>query len=366
MEAMEAIIWNGGEYPQSLSYGMFPVPKLKRDWVLVRNLAAGICGSDLHLLLGRTRQTIPDANLPAILGHENAGVIAAIGEGVTGLAPGDWVAIEPLHGCIEFGGSCAMCRQGKYHLCLHGLTHVGIPAVRMIPGGYGEYSVAHASRVYKIPSSVSLVEAALLDGLAVAVHAVNLARPRLGDIALVYGCGVIGLDVIQCLAASGVQQVIAIAKYDFQAEAAQELGAAQAILSKASADLYDEIMTLTRGMGADLVFECAGGSEDTLNPCVQLCSLGGKVILIGEFGGKISVDLLRLQTKEVNLISSNSYAMAGARHEFQIALDLLANGRVNHQRLITHTFAPRDYQQAFDAVIDKGRNKLIKALFVRT
>ncbi len=365
MKMMQAVIWDGSEYPQSVSFGEFPVPHVDWAWVLVRNLAAGICGSDLHLLLGRTRHTIPDANLPAVLGHENAGVVAAVGEDVTGFSPGERVAIEPLHGCIEFGKSCPMCRQGKYHLCLHGLTHVGIPAVRMIPGGYGEYSVAHASRVYKIPLSVSLEEAALLDVLAVAVHAVNLARPRLGDVALVYGCGVVGLDVIQCLVANGVRQVIAVARYDFQAEAARELGATRVILSGGDEDLFGEVMRLTQGIGADLVFECVGGTGDTLNQCSALCASGGCLVMIGEFSGQIPVDLLLLQSKEINLIASNSYATAGARREFQIALDLLADGRVNHRRLITHRFAPCEYRQAIDAAMDKARHKLLKALFVR-
>ena len=145
---MKAVVWDGDKWPSGLEIRDFPVPELKPGWVLVRNQAAGICGSDLHYLGGQTRHLIPDRNLPAVLGHENAGIVEKLGEGVGGLEVGDRVAAEPLLGCRELGRTpvCAPCQIGQYHLCTRGLTHVGIPLVEMLPGGYGQYSLFHASR----------------------------------------------------------------------------------------------------------------------------------------------------------------------------------------------------------------------------
>jgi len=245
-DQMKAIVWDGNNYPDGLVYRDFEIPEPGPGWVQVYNTAAGICGSDLHYLLGYTRSFIPDKNLPAILGHENASVVMKVGEGVTSVKPGDRVAVEPLHGCMQFGGSCPMCRIGKYHLCQGGLTHVGIPIVRMLPGGYGEYSIAHESRLFKIPDNVTFEEAAQLDILAVGVHAVKLVHPGMGESAVVYGCGIIGLDMIQCLRVEGVTDIIAIAKYEFQAERAKKLGATETIVLYPGVDPVQEVMKLNR------------------------------------------------------------------------------------------------------------------------
>jgi L-iditol 2-dehydrogenase len=365
-EQMQAIVWNGTDYPDGLSYQDFSRPVPGPGWVLVHNRAAGICGSDLHYLLGRRRGVVPPANLPAVLGHENAGVVVEVGPGVTSVKPGDRVAVEPLHGCIEFGGSCPMCRVGQYQLCLTGLTHVGIPRVRMLPGGYGDYSVAHETRLFPIPNGVGFVEAALLDILAVGVHAVNIGRPRVGDSVVVLGCGVIGLDVIQCLRVAGVSTIIAIAKYEFQAAAAQRLGASETIVIEAGRDLADAVRPLVRGAGAEQVYECVGGATDGVNLAVLMCRPGGTIVVVGAFTGRPPLDLGTLQRKEIALLMSNSYSTApNGTREYEIAMDLLRNGRVDHASLATHTFAPQQYREAIDQAIGKGTANLIKGLFVR-
>lgn len=364
-EQMQAIVWNGTDYPDGLSYQTFPRPVPGPGWVLVHNRAAGICGSDLHYLLGRRKGVVPPGNLPAVLGHENAGVVVEVGEGVTRVKPGDRVAVEPLHGCIEFGGSCPPCRIGQYQLCLAGLTHVGIPRVRMLPGGYGDFSIAHETRLFPMPAEVSFAEAALLDILAVGVHAVNLGRPRVGDSAVVLGCGVIGLDLIQCLRVAGVSTIAAVAKYGFQAEAARRLGAA-ALVVEAGRDLAEAARPLVRGAGADQVYECVGGATDGVNLAAALCRPGGTVVVVGGFTGRPAVDLGALQRKEIALLMSNSYSTApNGKREYAIAMELLRTRQVDHASLATHTFAPAQYREAIDQAIGKGKATLIKGLFVR-
>ena len=365
-ESMHAIVWDGTDFPEGLTYRSFPRPVPGPGWVLVHNRAAGICGSDLHYLLGRRKGVVPSANLPAVLGHENAGVVVEVGPGVTSVQPGDRVAVEPLHGCIEFGGSCPMCRVGQYQLCLRGLTHVGIPRVRMLPGGYGDYSVVHETRLFPMPEGLSFAEAALLDILAVGVHALRIGRPAVAESAAVLGCGVIGLDVIQCLRAAGVTTILAVAKYEFQAEVARGLGATMAIVVGTPPDPAEATRTLGSGVGVDQVYECVGGATDGVNVAVQMCRPGGKVVMLGGFTSRPSLDLAGLQRKEIALLASNSYSTApDGRREYAIAMELLRTARIDHKSLATHTFAPAQYRDAIEHAIGKGKANLIKGLFVR-
>lgn len=364
-EKMKAIVWDGTTYPESLTYMDFDIPKPDPGWVVVNTKAAGICGSDLHYLLGYTRHLIPDRNLPAVLGHENAGVVVEVGESVTSVKPGDRVAVEPLHGCIEFGGTCPMCRIGKYHLCQSGLTHVGIPIVKMLPGGYGEYSVVHETRLFHIPDNVTFEEAALLDILAVDVHAAKIARPGVGDTAVVLGCGIIGLDMIQMLRVEGLTDIIGVAKYDFQAQHAQRFGAKETIVLQNGVDPVEEVMRLTGGWGVDQVYECVGGDTDALDQSIAMCRPGGDAIMLGVFSGHRPIDLLTMLLKEVNILASNSYSTFEDKREFQISMDLLRDGLIEHKSLITHTYAPEDWKDAIDLAIGKGEHESIKTMFIR-
>lgn len=361
---MKAIVWDGIDYPEGLSYRDFDIPTPDPGWVLFNTKAVGICGSDVHFVLGDTRYLVPDRNFPAVLGHENAGVVVAVGEGVTRFKAGDRVAIEPIHGCTEFGGSCPMCRIGKYHLCQSGLTHVGVPLTKMIPGGFGEYSVAHETRLFHIPDHVTLEEAALLDILAVNVHATNIGRPSLGTTVAVMGCGIIGLDMIQCLRITGISDIIAVAKYEFQAEAAKHLGAREVILLE-GVDPVEEVRKLTAGWGVDQAYECVGGHTDAVARCVDMCASAGDVIMLGGASRPRPIDLQDMLLKEVNILSSNSYSTAGPKREFQIAMDLLSGGQVDHKSLVTHKFAPEEYRRALEVAINKKKHHTIKAMLIR-
>jgi L-iditol 2-dehydrogenase len=361
---MKAIIWDGQKYPQGLCYRDFDIPTLPAEWVTVNNRAAGICGSDLHYLLGYARDQIPEKNLPAILGHENAGVVVSAGAGISNFLPGDRVAVEPLHGCTTFGESCSMCRSGRYNLCEHGVAHVGLPFARMLPGGYGDYSIVHHTRLYPLPDSIPFEEACLLDILAVGVHAVNLGQPALGDTVVVIGCGIIGLDLIQCLRLRGIR-IIAIARHSFQAEFAERMGAEHAIISCSNSDPVHEVLRLTDGLGADQVYECVGGEGDTLNSAISMCRMGGRIIMIGEFYGQRPTNLFDMMMKEISVLCSNGYSIFQGKAEFQVALELLCDGKIDHHSLISHRFAPSNFKEAINVSLAKKENHTIKAIFVR-
>ncbi|MFC2077986.1 zinc-binding dehydrogenase [Candidatus Bipolaricaulota bacterium] len=364
-EMMRAIVWDGGEWPKGLSLREIPRPELRPGWVLVRNRAVGICGSDLHYLSGRTRHLIPDKNLPAVLGHENAGTVEAVGDGVTEIMPGDRVAAEALHGCYEIGRMtpCRPCQSGQYNLCAYRQI-VGIPLVEMLPGGYGEYSIFHATRLFKMPDAVSFEAAALIDVLAVAVHAMAVGKPIPGMDVVVLGSGVTGLDVIQCLRAWGITRIIATAKYPFQADAARQAGASEVVLLEKGMDPVDEVLRMTDGEGVDQVYEAVGGSTDVINQGIRMCRKGGNVIMLGIFDGEMPVDLQRMIYRSISLLASSSYAFSGTSRDYWIALGLLASEQVLHEFLVTHRFPREEWRAAIEAAMHKGDERCLRAVIV--
>ncbi|MFC2077987.1 zinc-binding dehydrogenase [Candidatus Bipolaricaulota bacterium] len=364
-ERMRAIIWDGRKWPDGLQLTELDRPEARSGWVLVRNRAAGICGSDLHYLNGKTRHLIPDENLPAVLGHENAGIVEAVGDGVTEIMPGDRVAAEPLHGCYEIGRitPCPRCQIGEYNLCSHRQI-VGVPLVEMLPGGYGEYSIFHATRLFKMPDAVSFEAAALIDVLAVAVHAMAVGKPIPGMDVVVLGSGVTGLDVIQCLRAWGITRIIATAKYPFQADAARQAGASEVVLLERGMDPVDEVLRMTDGEGVDQVYEAVGGSTDVINQGIRMCRKGGNVIMLGIFDGEMPVDLQRMIYRSISLLASSTYNRTGTTRDFQIALDLLGNGQVDHDLLVTHRFSLDEWREAVSSAFGKAGSACLRSVIL--
>ena len=279
--------------------------------------------------------------------------------------PGDRVAVEAIHSCVNFGGTCPRCMSGQFHMCDEGMTHIGLPYVRMLPGGYGEYSTVHKDKLHKIPDNVSLDEAALLDILVVNVHAVRLGDPQLGECCVVYGCGVVGLSMIQVLYAKGIRNLIAIAKYPYQAEIAKKCGAAHVVLYKNKEQVVQDVMALTGGNGADQTYECVGGSSGAINDAAAFTTRQGKIVMMGIFASVPETDLNTLFMKEISLIASNSYGMSGYRDEFAIALEMLAYKQVDHNLLISHRFKPEQYVEAIEAARGKDKSGAVKVLFER-
>lgn len=361
---MKAVVWNGDAWPNGVTYQDFPTPEPPPGWVVVKTQANGICGSDLHYLQGYTRHLVHDENLPAVMGHEAAGVIESLGEGVVDLKVGDRVALEPLHACRELGlPPCPMCQTGNYQLCPH-LSIVGVPIGRMIPGGYGEYCLYHHSRVFKIPNHVSLEEAALMDTLACTVHAINLARPVPGETAAVIGCGIIGIDTIQCLKAAGLKDILAVSKYEWQGEMARKFGATEVIISSGRSDSVKKVGHLTQGWGVDQVYECVGGNSDAMQEAIGMVRPKGKIIMEGVFSGDRPFDLLTLLLRESPVLPSMCYSYYEGRREFQMAIDMVSSGKAEQASMITHRFQINDWQEAIQTAIDKNRTHASKVMFI--
>lgn len=363
VKMMDAVIWNGKPWFDGLSYGKFPIPETGDDWVLVYNDVCGICGSDLHFFSGDLAGKFPEKNLPAIFGHEVAATVVEAKQ-ETGLKPGDRVAVEAIHSCVNFGKTCPRCRSGQFHMCDEGMTHVGLPYTRMIPGGYGEYSAVHKDKLIKLPDSVTMEEASLLDILVVNVHAVRLGNPLFGDSCVVFGCGVVGLNLIQVLRARGIANIIAIGKYPFQLDYAKKYGASETLLYNKDTTVSD-VLRLTGGQGVDQVYECVGGNSNAINEAIGFTTRQGSIIMMGVFTGEHLIDLNQMFGKEINIISSNSYSMSGYKDEFAISVEMLKNKQIDHASLITHRFKPEDYIEAIEVARGKDISKAVKVLFVR-
>jgi propanol-preferring alcohol dehydrogenase len=222
-----------------------PRPEPGPGEVLVRVAAAGVCGTELHFLDG----LLTPAKAPITLGHEVAGTVAATGPGVTGLTVGDRVAVHYLHAC----GRCRWCRTGRDHLCDAPLGFLAFVS----DGGFAEHVVVPASALVGVPDGLSLTEAApLCCGATTALHAAGVAGLGLGDTAVVYGCGGVGLALVQVLRLSGVR-VVAVSRSAEKLRLAIELGA-DAAVDAGAGPVGEQIRDLTRGAGADAVFELVG------------------------------------------------------------------------------------------------------------
>ncbi len=352
---MKAALFYGGP---DIRVEELPRPEPGPGEVLVRVRAAGICGSDLH----GYRRPAPAASPgqpPAgrQSGHELMGTVAALGPGVAGLAIGQRVGIEPEHliGC----GQCVYCRRGDEHLCpMRGRPH----GERHGSHGFSEYDVCAARNVHPLPDTVSDDAAAILDCYACAVHAVHRVRVAPHQTAVVIGTGAIGMNVGQVVRASGARRVLMTGTRPEPLAIARAAGAADAGVAGSEGDPVAAVLDLTGGEGADVVFETVGGSAPTLEQAVQMARRGGTVCVLGIFTAPPALDVSAAYRKELTITWSNSYSTWDGLSEYEIALDLLASGRVRAEPLITHHFPLDAIAQAFAAAADKRASGAIKVL----
>ncbi|MGQ9514482.1 MAG: zinc-dependent alcohol dehydrogenase [Thermoproteota archaeon] len=317
-----------------------PVPRIGSGEVLVKIKAAGICGSDLH-----SYRSAPNLFKGRMFGHEYSGEVVEVAKDVDNISVGDRVGIEPLVGC----GKCDYCLSGNYHLC---------PDLWHIPG-FVEYQKFPRNKVYKLPDHISYEEASTLDCIAVAVHAAKISGIKGMETIAVLGSGTIGILTMQTLKAFGAGAVYETGNYDFQVKLAKELGADVAINVKKE-KLVERLKELTGvemvggievPIGVDHVFEAIGGPKNQLEEALRIVRRGGSITVIGE--PKNPINLTSFVMREVKIMGSSSYAYFGQKPEFQVALDLLARGKINVKKIITHRFPMERIKEAFDVASEK-------------
>jgi L-iditol 2-dehydrogenase len=296
----------------------FPVPAPGFGEILIRVAACGICGSDVHGYDGSSGRRIP----PIIMGHEAAGTIAALGEGVADFTVNDRVTFDSTISC----GSCPFCIRGEINLCnRREVLGVSCDDYRRA-GAFAEYVIVPARIVYRLPSSISFPEAALLEAVAVAVHAVSLAKSVPKRTALVIGAGTIGLLCLQALRVAGSSVYIADLD-ESRLSLAKKFGAAAALSPGTKLDAATS--DLTNGEGVDLVIE-AVGRNGSIATAINAVRKGGTVVLVGNISPEITLPLQKIVTRQIRL--QGSCASAG---EYPRSIELMASGAINVKPLIT-------------------------------
>lgn len=313
------------------------IPKPKVNEVLVRVEYVGVCGSDLHYYEnGRIGDYIVAP--PFVLGHEAGGTVVEVGSEVTHLKPGDKVALEPGKTC----GKCEFCRTGRYNLC----QDVVFFATPPVDGVFQDYVAHEAALCFKIPDNMDTMEAALIEPLAVGFHAAKQGGAQAGQTAVVTGAGCIGLVSLLALKAMGVSKVIVVDIMQKRLDKALELGAA-AVVNGRELDTVQEILRLTDGKGVDLVIETAG-TEITTRQAIQFTKKGATIVLVGYSAtGELTLPISLALDKELTFKTVFRY-----RHIYPMAIEAVAEGKVNLKGIVTNVFSLNDIQNAMDQSVN--------------
>ncbi len=308
---MRAVIMNA---PYDVSIGEWEKPKPGPGEVLVSVQAAGICAGDMYIYLGKN----PYAAYPIIGGHEIAGIVAELGEGVDGPAVGTAVVVEPFLGC----GECYACRVGKPNCCRN-LRIIGAH----LPGGYADYVKAPATHIFETPAGLSMFEASFTEPVAIGVQGCRRGGVTAGEEVLILGCGPIGLALIEVAKARGAHP-IAVDVLPDRLDTAAQLGAETRL---AGDDLLDWVLDRTDGDGMPVVIEATGNTA-AMEQTVDLVAPGGRIVILGLVAQGVNVSLpgLDFTRKEMTIVGSRASVNC-----FPEALSLLASGAISYPNIAT-------------------------------
>jgi len=302
-----------------LAVADLPTPTPGAGEVLIRVAACGICGSDVHGYDGSSGRRIP----PIVMGHEAAGTITALGDGVKGFATGDRVAFDSTIFC----GDCDNCRRGDVNLCDHREV-LGVSCAEFKrAGAFAEYVAVPSRILYPLPEKLSFAEAAMLEAVSIALHGVSLAQVSEGSAALVVGAGMIGLLTLQALRAAGCSRIFVTDLDSTRLKLARDVGATAVLSPEAS--VVEQIMQLTKGAGVEVAIEAVGRNE-TVKVAIESVRKGGTVVLVGNILPEVTLPLQKVVTRQIRL--QGSCASSG---EYPRAIELLTRGAIQVAPLIT-------------------------------
>lgn len=331
----------------NLVYKDMPEPDYKPNEVLIRVKACGICGSDVHGFDGSSGRRNP----PLIMGHEASGVIVEAGSAVKNYKVGDRVTFDSTVYDLDDWYTL----KGKYNLSDSRMVLGVSPKEYKRHGAFAEYVVVPEHILYHLPDSVTFEQAAMVESVAVAAHAIDLTPINLRDTALVVGTGMIGLFLVQLLKLSNAGTIIAIDIDDQKLVLAKKFGADHTFNSATDSNIHESILALTHNRGADVAFEVVGVSE-TIKMAIENVRKAATVTLVGNISPKVEIPLQAVVTREVRL--QGSCAIAG---EYGIVLELIEKGLVDVDSLLSATAPLEDGASWFRRLYDKepGLNKVI-------
>jgi threonine dehydrogenase-like Zn-dependent dehydrogenase len=330
---MKAALYGG---PRTFELKDIEPPQPGAGEALVRVRSVGVCGSDLHFYRGEF--PVPEG---FILGHECAGEVQSLGEGVTGFERGDPVALELFRVCL----TCVQCRMGNYHLCpsrkANGLD---------VPGGLREYMTVPAYAMYPLPDELDFELGALVEPLAVGVHGLRLVDLRFGERVAVLGAGTIGLLATVAAKAMGATYVAVTARHPHQKAMAEAVGA-DAVYDATNEGI--RAMTADVG-GADVVVETVGGHADTLGHAMTVAGPSARISVLGAFTQPVQIHPIFFFIKELRLVGSNCYGRGSRRSDYELAIEIMRRNAERLRPLITHRFPLDRIDEAYAAADDKS------------
>lgn len=343
-----------------------PVPELRPRHVLAEVLCVQPSVTEAQLAAGirtlafdRIKKRLETEAPVQLFGHEFCVRIVEVGAGVTRFRPGDRVAARAKLPCE----ACPLCDSGRAHLCRKGPI-IGF----QLPGCFAEYAVLPEIALTLVDDRISDSEAACLQSLSDSVAAVETAEIRIGDSVAIFGQGSMGLECLQIARVSGAGKIITVDVRDEACAMSKELGADHAI-NASNENAVEVIRELTGGNGADIVFECAGGSPTqglagakTVAQAVDSVRSGGKIVGVSWFGGPFEVDIDLLRERSLRYVFPDISTLEHLQH----TVGLVASGRVRLKPTITHVFDGLEHvPEAFEITANKGRYKAINPAQVR-
>ncbi len=321
--------------PGKIEFRDVEKPEPAADEVLIRVQRIGVCGSDIHVFHGLH----PYTSYPVVQGHEVSGVVAEAGSAVTGLALGDKVVFMPQVTC----GVCYPCRHGMYHICDQ-LKVMGFQT----GGAAQEYFPVKAEMVLKLPENITLDEAALVEPISVAVHALGRFGSVEGQKVLVLGAGTIGNLVAQVAQASGAAAVTVTDIAEYKLDKARACGI-QYVVNSGAVDIGQAILNNFGPDKADLILECVG-VQPTITQAIAYARKGSTIVVVGVFGKKPEVDLGLVQDRELTLLGTLMYQ----KKDYERAIELVAAGKLHLNEMITQRFPFSQYLAAYETIESSG------------
>lgn len=341
-ETMRAAVWHGREDVRVKTVPVPPYPEA--GWVKVKVDWCGICGSDLHEYVAGPIFIPVDAPHPltgkqgnVILGHEFTGTIVEVGEGVTNVKVGDFVAPDACQHC----GECVTCRAGRYNVC-EKLAFTGLHN----DGAFAKYVNIPAELCFVLPEGVTSEAGALIEPLATGFKAVREAGTILGENVVVIGAGTIGLGTLMAAKAAGAGKIIVLEMSSARTKKAKECGA-DIVLNPTECDAVEAVRELTGGSGADVSFECVG-NKFTGPLAVDVIRNAGRAIIVGIFEEPSSFNFFSLSGTDKRVIGTLAYTLS----DFEGVSALLANGQLTAAPMITGKIGLED-------IVEKGFLELI-------
>ena len=341
---MKAAVWTGKD---KIEVRELPIPEIGVEEALIRVCAAGVCATDYHIISGQLAIGRP----PNVQGHEICGRIEKINSSRKDLSVGQRCVIATSIGC----GKCAYCREGKQYLCKDS-SEIGFYPHN---GGYAEYVKLPVSCIVPIPDEVSDLAGSILESVVCPAESLMRVGIPFGSTVLVTGAGAAALGYIAVAKALGAVKIISLVRREEKARLVLRFGADEAVDSSKVGNVEDEILSRTGGEGADVVIETTGAPA-IISACPFYCKKGGRIVQYGipADGDTVTVPVKRLVTGEIAV-----YGTVGNTKAWYPLIEMIKSGRLNVEKMVTHTFRIEEIDRAFDLYRNHDKS-LIKAVIL--